>query len=339
MKMDEPLISVIVPVHNGEAYLEKCIESIAAQDYEALEILVINDGSTDETAKICGRLSGQYEKLRVIEMPDLGVSMARNRGLEQAKGDYITFVDADDRMRPGMLTKLYELLRETKSDMAGCQFAVWGTEAEWEQLGGKEEPRDLTGTESAMTYHGSAYLKESILRGNVRCWSKLYKRNLIRQIRFRQGLSVGEDMLFLVELLPHMERAVETTWPGYGYYQNPGGVMRRPFTPAYMDQIYCWEMARKLIVGQDETLAPQADAQIMVAIMLTVGKIALLPGRERRKAGEYLRVCHRKLKELAPKGACYSLLPSGYGMKVRMFTCLPGLYVRLYHVLQHAKNR
>lgn len=339
MKMDDPLISVIVPVHNGEAYLEKCIESIAAQDYGALEILVINDGSTDATAKICSRLCRQYENLRVIEMPDVGVSMARNRGLEQAEGDYITFVDADDRMRPGMLRRLYEMLRETKSDMAGCRFAVWGTEEEWEQLAVEAAPQDLTEPVSVMTYNSNCYLKESLLQGNTRCWSKLYKRSLVRQVRFRQGLSVGEDMLFLVELLPHMERAVETTWPGYGYYQNPGGVMQRPFTPAYMDQIYCWEMARELIVKQEESLAVQADAQIMVAVMLTVGKIALLSEAERKKAGEYLRVCHRKLKEHAGKRACYSFLPSGYGVKVRMFALWPGLYVRLYRLQKNRKGK
>ena len=333
------LISVIVPVHNGEAYLEKCIESIAAQDYEELEILVINDGSTDATAEICSRLSGQYENLRVIEMPDLGVSMARNRGLEQAKGDYVTFVDADDRMRPGMLRRLYEMLRETKSDMAGCRFAVWGTEEEWERLAGREASQELTEPTSRMTYDSDCYLRESLLQGNTRCWSKLYKRSLLRKVRFRQGLSVGEDMLFLVELLPHMERAVETAWPGYGYYQNPGGVMRRPFTPAYMDQIYCWEMARELIVKQDGALAAQADAQIMVAVMLTVGKIALLSGAERKKAEEYLRVCHRKLKELAGKRACYAFLPSGYCVKVRMFALWPGLYVRLYRLQKTKKGK
>ncbi|MBD5509388.1 MAG: glycosyltransferase [Lachnospiraceae bacterium] len=333
------LISVIVPVHNGEAYLEKCIESIVTQDYEELEILVINDGSTDATAEICSRLSGQYENLQVIEMPDLGVSMARNRGLEQAKGDYITFVDADDRMRPGMLRRLYEMLQETNSDMAGCRFVVWGTEGEWEQLAGTEASQERTEPMSEMTYYDSgSYLKESLLRGNTRCWSKLYKRRLIRQVRFRQGLSVGEDMLFLVELLPHVERAVETTWPGYGYYQNLGGVMQRPFTPAYMDQIYCWEMARELIVKQEESLAVQADAQIMVAVMLTVGKIALLSGTERKRAGEYLRVCHRKLTALAGKRACYSFLPSGYGIKVRMFALWPGLYVWLYRLQKKQKR-
>ena len=340
MKMDEPLISVIVPVHNGEAYLEKCIESIAVQDHEALEILVVNDGSKDATAEICSRLCRQYENLRVIELPDLGVSAARNRGLEQEKGDYITFVDADDRMMPGMLKKLYELLRETESDMAGCRFAVWGTEEEWEQLADeKRVSRELAEGQSVTVYNSECYLKESLLRGNTRCWSKLYKRSLIMQARFRQGLSIGEDMLFLVELLPHVERAVETTWPGYGYYQNPGGVMKRPFTPAYMDQIYCWEMARELIVKQEESLAVQADAQIMVAVMLTVGKIALLSEAERKRAGEYLCVCHRKLKELAGKRACYSFLPSGYGIKVRMFALWPGLYVWLYRLQKNRKGK
>lgn len=339
MKMDEPLISVIVPVHNGAACLEKCIESIAAQDYEELEILVINDGSTDATAEICNRLCRQYENLRVIELPDLGVSMARNQGLEQAKGDYISFVDADDRLRPGMLRRLYETLRETESDMAGCQFAVWGTEGEWEQFAGKEMSQDPTENVAVITYNSGCYLKESLLQGNTRCWSKLYKRSLIRQVRFRQGLSVGEDMLFLVELLPHMKRAAEMTWPGYGYYQNPGGVMQRPFTPAYMDQIYCWEMARELIVKQEESLAVQADAQIMVAVMLTVGKIALLSESEQKKAGEYLRVCHRKLKELAGKRECYSYLPSGYCVKVRMFALCPGLYVRLYRLQKNRKGK
>lgn len=324
-------ISVIVPVHNGAPYLEECIDSIMAQDYEALELLIINDGSTDDTAAVCDRLRKQHTCVRVITMPDLGVSAARNRGLEQAKGDCIMFVDADDRLRPGVLKSLHELLLTTDSDLAGCGFAVWGSPEEWERLRvGEKMPERLTGAYAGETYDGDSYLEKSILWGNTRCWSKLYRRRLIGQVRFREGLTIGEDMLFLVELLPHIRRAAETSYPGYGYFQNPGGAMKRPFTPSYMDQIYCWEMARELIVKRKPSLAAQADAQIMVAVMLTAGKIALLSGKERRRAKEYLRVCHRKLKEIGNKKACYPYLPSGYGVKVRMFGVLPGLYVRLY---------
>lgn len=324
-------ISVIVPVHNGASYLEECIDSILAQGYDALEILIINDGSTDDTAAVCDRLSGQHDCVRVITMPDLGVSAARNRGLEQAKGDCIMFVDADDRLRPGVLKSLHELLLATDSDLAGCGFAVWGSPEEWERLRtGKKMPEKLTGICAGETYDGDSYLETSILRGNTRCWSKLYRRKLIGQVRFREGLTIGEDMLFLVELLPHIRRAAETSYPGYGYFQNPGGAMQRPFTPSYMDQIYCWEMARELIVKRKPSLAAQADAQIMVAIMLTAGKIALLSGKERGRAGEYLQVCHRKLKGIDRKRESYPYLPVGYQTKVRAFACAPRLYVWLY---------
>lgn len=324
-------ISVIVPVHNGASYLEECIDSILAQDCEALEVLIVNDGSTDNTAELCDRLCGLHDCLRVITLPDLGVSVARNRGLEQARGAYVMFVDADDRLRPGVLKSLRGLLCRTDSDMAGCSFAAWGTPEEWERLRAeKGMPEELTGPDAGKVYDSDSYLKENILRGNTRCWSKLYRRDLIGQVRFREGLTIGEDMLFLVELLPRMRRAVETAYPGYGYYQNPGGAMRRPFTPDYMDQIYCWEMARELIVKRDASLSAQTDAQIMVAVMLTAGKIAMLSGKERRKAKEYLQVCHRKLKEIARARECYRYLPAGYGIKVRFFARVPGLYAWLY---------
>lgn len=332
------LVSVIVPVHNGEAYLENCIESILAQAYEELEILVINDGSVDATANICKRLSEQHTCLRVITLPDLGVSAARNSGLEQAQGAYIMFVDADDRLRPGVLKGLHDILTATNADMAGCGFAAWETEKEWERLRQEEMPRNLTGEQAVTTYDNKRYLEEGILRGNTRCWSKLYRRNLIGQMRFREGVSIGEDMLFLVELLPRMERAAETTYPGYGYYQNPRGAMGRPFTPAYMDQIYCWETARELIGKQEPSLVVQADAKIMVAVMLTVGKIAMLSAKEQKGAREYLQECQRTLKKLAGKKECYAWLPSGYGIKVRMFACLPRLYTRLYAMMQRRKK-
>lgn len=325
----QPQISVIIPVHNGQTYLEDCIESVEKQTEQTLEVIVVNDGSTDGTAAVCERLAGQYDNLRVITLPDLGVSVARNRGLEQSEGDYITFVDADDRLRPGTLAGLYRILCETDSDMAGCAFAVWSRQEEWKALA---ETADKFSAEWKITeYNSTTYLKDALLRGNSRCWSKLYKRSLIGKTRFREGLSIGEDMLFLVELLPRVKRAVEADYQGYGYYQNPRGAMKRPFTPAYMDQIYCWEMAKELILCREPSLGAQADAQIMVAIMLVVGKIALLSGRQRKEASEYLRICHRKLQKLRKNRDCYAFLPSGYRLKVRLFGICPGLYVRLYH--------
>ena len=156
------LISVIVPVYNGESYLRSCIESIENQTYQKLEIIIINDGSTDSTGKVCVELKENYENIRIITTEDEGVSAARNAGLDLAKGALITFVDADDRLRPRTLEILSDVLRKTGSDMAGCSFHAWSTEEEWEAF---LTERFRIG--EPVTYTGAQYLREELLQGNL----------------------------------------------------------------------------------------------------------------------------------------------------------------------------
>lgn len=338
--MRKERISVIVPVHNGQAYLKNCIDSIEAQSYDNLEILLVNDGSTDQTAAVCEDLKKEYGNVRVFTLDDKGVSAARNYAMERAQGDYITFVDADDRLCPGVLSYLHERITATGSDLAGCRFAVWSTENDWKQLCEADGMRTGSGVPAAEScFDGYGYLKDSILQDNCRCWSKLYRRELAAKVRFREGLTVGEDMLFLVDLLPFLKRAVETDYPGYGYYQNPAGVMQRPFAPSYMDQIRSWELAEEEILRQDAGLKSQTAAKIIIAVMLTVGKIAVRPPKERREAGIYLARCRALLGELMRVKGNAAYLPGGYRLKAAWFYCLPGMYVRCYPALQAAKNR
>lgn len=349
--MKRELISVIVPVHNGQAYLENCIDSIAGQSYDNLEILIVNDGSTDQTARICEDLQEKYGNIEVFTLDDRGVSAARNYAMERARGDFFTFVDADDRLCPGTLTFLYERIMATQSDLAGCRFAVWGTDTEWEQIceaaaEGKMDGESGDGVEKGKKpetikercFDRQQYLTDSLLKDNCRCWSKLYRRRLVDKVRFREGLTVGEDMLFLVDMLPYLERAVEAEYQGYGYYQNPAGVMQRPFTPSYMDQIWCWETAQEQILRMNESLKPQTAAKIITSVMLTVGKIALCSGKERRAADTYLVQCRQKLKEQRKVPGSGAYLPEGYRLKAQLFYYLPGIYVWLYRELQMLKK-
>jgi len=337
--MKEELISVIVPVHNGQAYLKNCIDSIEAQRYDNLEILVVNDGSTDQTAAVCENLKKGYGNVQVFTLPDVGVSAARNYAAKRAQGAYITFVDADDRLCPGALAYLYERITATGSDLAGCRFVVWSTEEEWKKISEAREAGMTTEKPLEETcFDSDSYLRDSILQDNCRCWSKLYRRSLLTRVQFREGLTVGEDMLFLVDLLPFLGRAVETAYPGYGYYQNPAGVMRRPFTPAYMDQIKCWELAEKEILHIDAGLKSLTAGKIITAVMLTVGKIALCPPGECREAKTYLNRCRTLLGEQLRVKESYGYLPKGYRLKAKWFYCLPGMYVRCYHMLQTVKN-
>lgn len=322
----EPLISVIVPVYNGQDYLEKCIISIEEQSYENLEIIIVNDGSTDNTAALCVKLRETYGNVRVINTEDEGVSAARNAGIDAAKGVLITFVDADDRLRPKALQVLYHCILDTGCDVAGCSFFNWSREEEWQQfLSGRYR------IEKAEKTVPLKYLREQVMNGNSRCWSKLYRRSAIGNFRFQKDLSIGEDMLFLVRLLPYINGIAETDYPGYGYYRNPKGAMNRAFTPKYMDQITCWELARDEIGRMDKELTVSVTTILIMSIMLTAGKIAMLPFGQRWKNRKYSRLCHEKLKtELQVPGACEGL-SRGYKLKTWMFRAFPGLYLTMYH--------
>lgn len=370
----KPLISVIVPVYNGQDFLFNCIKSIQAQTYPNLEVVIINDGSTDQTAAVCENIVFKYDNIRLISLEGKGVSSARNAGMAAAKGVYIAFVDADDRLLPKTLELLYKTLLETDADIAGCGFECWYTERQWDQTvareAGEEAEKDIK-EDIYRIYSGKTFVCEEILKGNSRCWSKLYKRDLIGDICFRQGLTIGEDMLFLVDLMPGVKKVVEIPYKGYGYYQNPAGAMNRAFRPQYMDQITCWEMAREIIDGMwktplkgeardkealikktlngetadketqikealgEEMSAGQVRAQVtailIMGIMLTAGKLAMLSQKERRLQAAHVEKCHAILKrELQVPGA-YERLSAGYRVKVKIFGAFPGVYLWLYH--------
>lgn len=331
----KPLISVIVPVYNGQDYLSKCIESIESQTYQNLEVIIINDGSTDGTAKVCRKLAKKYENIHVINMNDEGVSAARNAGIDAAGGEFITFVDADDRLLTKAIESLYESLVKTESSIAGCKFLEWKEEEELKPILGNSFP-----LEKERIYTANEFLTDEILKGNSRCWSKLYRRSAIGDIRFRKNITIGEDMLFLIDLLPGVESIVEIPYKGYGYFQNPKGAMNRPFLPRYMDQITCWEIAREEIVKMNlpemqEEEKVQMESQItsilLMAIMLTAGKIALLSATERKNQKQYIDICHEKIKKEVKVSGAYEGLSKGYKIKVRLFQRMPAFYLWLYH--------
>ena len=323
----ENLVSVIVPVYNGQDYLENCIESIEMQTYPKIEVIIVNDGSTDRTSDICRKLTDKYHNIQVIDRNDEGVSAARNAGIAKASGEYFLFVDADDRLHAETVQTLYDALVETGSDMAGCGFFVWGSEDEWK----KEINTWKENQQRPVILQRDEFLKKGIFGSDKRCWGKLYKKSLIEGHPFREGLTIGEDMLFLLDMLPDMKKMVTVSFRGYGYYQNPKGAMNRAFSPEYMDQITCWETARELALKIDDSLKAQATAILLMAIMLTAGKLSFLSARERKENKKYIVTCQEKLmKELQVEGA-YERLSTGYKIKTRLFARMPHLYLWLYH--------
>lgn len=327
---ERPLVSIIIPVYNGQDYLEGCIDSIEKQTYKNTEVIIVNDGSTDDTSAVCVRLKETYDNLHVITTEARGVSAARNAGIDAAGGVFITFVDADDRLRPKTLQVLYNCIMRTGSDVAGCGFFSWERQEEWEGF-----LREKCRIGRPVEYTSAEFLREQLLQGNSRCWSKLYRRSVIGDFRFPEEISIGEDMLFLVRLLPFVRRIAETSYPGYGYFQNPSGAMNREFSPKYMDQITCWELARDEALKLDPTVGARAASLVITGIMLTAGKLAMFSYFERRKHREYIALCHQKLREEMQVPGAYEELPKGYQLKTQMFLAMPGIYLALYHLRKY----
>lgn len=323
MWMENKKVSIIVPVYNVEACLERCVLSLVAQTYQNIEILLIDDGSKDGSGRICERLSMEHEAVSVYHRENGGVSKARNEGIDRATGEYLTFVDADDFIHEEMIERLLFVLQETGSGFAGCGFLSFTGEA-------PAPPEDVWADMEIEKVSREEFLESGILGGDTRCWSKLYRRDLIGNLRFKEGLTIGEDMLFLLELSLRAERIGRVKSRGYYYYSNQAGAMNRKFVPPYMDQIRCWRLAEEKVLSYMPRLSAKTASIRMISAMLVAGKISELGRKERAEAKEYVDICRKEIKECLAVKKAVRMLSVGYQLKVLLFVGCPGIYLGLY---------
>ena len=180
--MTNPLISIIIPVFNAENYLKKTIGSILNQTYQHLEILLIDDGSTDSSGNICDEIAKQDNRVIIIHQENKGISTTRNRGLDIAKGEYIAFCDNDDIIHPQMIEILYHAILKNHTNLAMCQTATTNIPTIL-QLYNNEIPSKIVTNEYLLTelYNCSS----PSMHLNTNCiWNKLYHKDLIGEIRF-----------------------------------------------------------------------------------------------------------------------------------------------------------
>jgi glycosyltransferase involved in cell wall biosynthesis len=225
-----PRISVIVPVHNTEKYLRYCLDSIISQTYENLEIIIIDDGSSDNSGKIADEYAKQDKRIQVIHQKSRGVSFARNVGIKKATGEYVAFVDSDDYVAADFIEKLYLLAKENKADIATCQFESF-TE---EKLKLKKSP---VWTQKVMT--GRETVDQMLFRKHLMylCLS-LYKRSLFvdHAIKFPVGRTY-EDIVVRLPLHYFASRVAFTKEKLYYYRARRDSITGRKFSKASFDDL------------------------------------------------------------------------------------------------------
>ena len=189
------MISVIVPIFNAEKYLHRCIKRILAQDYTDYELLLIDDGSTDNSGTICDEYAIKDNRIRVFHKENGGVSSARNWGLDKAIGEYIMFVDSDDYMLPGMLEVMLSTLESKMADLVVCGTTETG--------GGYWRPiADVDYSINQLKENFVSLLHTELLSPP---WNKIYKKEIIGSNRFCDDISFGEDLLFNIQYLKKCE--------------------------------------------------------------------------------------------------------------------------------------
>lgn len=229
--MKEEMISVIIPVYNAQKYLKRCIDSILQQSYQNLEILLINDGSTDDSKMICDRYAAEDIRVSVKSIDNSGQGMARNIGLEAAHGVYISFVDADDYLEPDCYEKCIGEMQKYGADL--CAFAY-----QKQDIDGKVfyiapvrkacyKGKDIAG-KFVLHFFGDSP-DDDDLRGVAACMS-IYRREIIEEgnVRFRSERKVlSEDTLFNLDVCRYVKTAVTMETPFYHYCQNAVSFSKR----------------------------------------------------------------------------------------------------------------
>ena len=263
------VVSVIVPVYGTESYLPSCIDSIRNQSYHNLQIILVDDQSPDRCPEICDRYSEVDSRIIVVHQKNKGVSGARNTGLQYATGEYVLFVDSDDRLYPDAVRILLQDTRENNADIA------WATQKQPDKkdVSYKEGTmRIYRGSESCLLALTGVYNTEAV-------WSKLFRREFIDGLFFEEGKNINEDGFFMFQCYLKKPLLVQHDVAVYQYNTRPGSASRDTFSEKYLSMLYFCERKKEQIaefypqyIAQAHNMEVRTNLQMLDVLCRTVDK-------------------------------------------------------------------
>lgn len=248
--MQEPKVTIILPVYNGEQYIERCIHSIVSQSFVDYEVIVINDGSLDNTTQLIEDIVGNASNWTIVNRPNQGVASARNLGLEVALGKYIVFVDSDDFLEMSYLELLYDNIVRTNSDLACCTYFDHSENGVIVHNNYKERRSDIVETKEA-------FLLFLMGTGGV-LWDKMFRREVINRNNLRMSSEIYyfEDSLFVIDYLASIESISFLNNALYNYNRLNEGSFTRKIDVSWLDNVVQYNkllMGKSLSLGVDDT--------------------------------------------------------------------------------------
>lgn len=317
------LVTVIIPVYNVNEYIAGCLDSVLGQTHKNLEVIVVNDGSTDGSAETCDRYAASDSRIRVLHQDNQGVSAARNRALDRANGEYVLFVDGDDIASPALVATLLRAAYESGLDLVACRYSRFGTAIDF------HKPKEIGSTiQSAERALEEMFAGKRIDSGP---FCKLIKGSIIAKIRFDEDVPVGEDLDFFSRiLLGPIQEIAFVDEALYGYRERHNSAMNGTFRKQYVDYL---ELAMSLGEKVSSRYPSAKDAvayRIFGIASYCVGMI-VHSGRDYNKE---LGQCSAILAIYAPRVLVYSKSTAKNRLIALAYTVSPKLASRLRQSLQ-----
>lgn len=280
--MNNELISIIVPVYNVEKYLEKCVDSIINQTYKNLEIILVDDGSPDNSGKMCDELAKKDSRIKVYHKENGGLSDARNYGVQKAQGTYVGFVDSDDYIHEKMYEELYKAIKKSGTQIVECGV----TRVYKNSLRPHYEGEDYF-----LVLDKKEYLKEFLVNKRLygSAWCKLLHIDLAKKIEFPVG-KVYEDTFYTLELLKNVDKYTLISGNYYYYYMRENSITTRPFSQKDMDFIEIMDKIREYTLSYYPEYKDILDIRLSFAYLSIFNQIIKL--NNYKEVSEY-----RQLKE------------------------------------------
>lgn len=234
--MDSSLVSIVIPVYNVEPYLEECLNSVIGQTYKNLQIVLVDDGSTDNSGALCDLFAGRDARIEVIHQKNQGLSAVRNTGLAMARGEYLAFVDSDDLLHPEYVEKLYRIMNNENVDIVQCGFKRFqGKAPDMKPAECQDSDIEIvTGREMNRRIYTLGFIDNTVV------WAKLYKKRVFEEISFPAG-KVNEDTFVTYRLYYGLDKIALTKMPLYAYRYRKNSIMTTKVSMRNLDMLDAFE--------------------------------------------------------------------------------------------------
>lgn len=310
------IVSIIVPVHNAQKYLNDCVSSIFQQTYNNFELILIDDGSSDNSPSMCDSY-GEGENVIVIHQLNQGVSSARNTGLLHAKGDYILFLDSDDYLEKNYLYQLVQCIENNDADIAICNINIVNDSIIVDKMKTHDFSNNVFYIDDSFNYNKNPFA--------LTVCGKLFQKVIINDVKFNSKFRIGEDALFMAECLKKCNKVAFSNDTSYFYRMNPTSVMHEKYSDKCLDQLLVWNEIENLF---------QDKIKVWKSCRIKYLKACKRIGVMIQKENNNNKLQWEKYSQVVRKNIYYVITGNDYlqeKIKLLLFAFLPNLHFRLFN--------